>query len=112
MVRCDLCQHAKIQAIDADLSRGTPFHRLALKYHVAKNALVLHASHISAHMTAPVGAQDMHARQQAPIASVVAMMDAFAQFKQAWYAGKDDPVLLAKMLAFVQDQLADENMGL
>lgn len=35
-----------------------------------------------------------------------------AQFKQAWYAAKDDAILRGRMVAFIQDELASEDMGL
>jgi hypothetical protein len=46
MGECPICQHAKVQAINRDLRSNLGLGQVACKYHIAKQAILGHVSHM------------------------------------------------------------------
>jgi hypothetical protein len=113
MDECPVCEHAQCAAIEASIGPDPKWNVLACRWRIAEKRLRLHAvDHMS-----PIGA----ASRLGPIAvgeqAPVALREAFTEnpldrFKQAWSDAHDDGLLRNRMIAWLNDQLQADDMGL
>lgn len=128
---CTICLGSHVSAINHALRIGGTYATIAARYQVSRHVLRRHQAQCTdLNVPAPMAGlrpettvattetradpglpfQDMTdalTRLQEIAAPQVAE-NPLSQFKQAWQRAKDDPVLRASMVAYIQDELREE----
>jgi hypothetical protein len=117
MSDCSICEHVKVDAIDASIDANRLPAMVAQSFRVNPDDLRWHVAHraqeevtrrsLAARQPLPDQALPVSASVAAPVTETP-----LSQFKQAWHDAKDDDRIRASMLAWLDDQLRDADMGL
>jgi hypothetical protein len=113
---CPICQHAKVDAIDAALKMGVAPGIIARRYRLEPLLIGKHVRHQTQAGQAfteerPVAIAGVlipgHARAHPQVTE-----NPLSQFKQAWHLAKDDDRMRAQMISWLNEQIQADDMGL
>lgn len=141
MRECPVCQHPKIDAINAALDSGRSPNLVRAQYRLERHMLEAHIVHrqpsigkrrrVIDRNHLPIkpsgislGVRFTSGQVVPPMPDVDHLLDKplrdlrqitenpLAQLKQAWRLAKDDPEMRRNMVLYIQEQLREEDMGL
>lgn len=113
MSTCPICQHAKRGAIDAALTTALPLSVIAGRFHVPMKLLGLHREHVQAREPVIGGTGPTTRADEAPMASCpVCAQRPLMRLRQVWQDAKDDRQEQLRMIAWLNEVLQTDEMGL
>lgn len=113
---CNVCQHPKIQAINDAIDSGRYVGVIARQFRLDSLDLDKHR----AHRRPTHGQRGAYTFDAAPTQAdppmfngqIMVTENPESQFKQAWRLAKDDDRMRARMVAWLNDQIQADEMGL
>jgi hypothetical protein len=117
MSDCRICEHVKIDAINAAIDANRLPVMVAQSFRVNPDDLRWHVAHRAQEEVTrrSLNPREPWPEQALPVDASVGLMvteNPLSQFKQAWQLAKDDDRMRASMLAWLNDQLRHDDMGL
>jgi hypothetical protein len=114
MSDCAICDDARVQAIDAALDQKRFPAVVVRQFRLEPRSLQWHVAHrAQEEVTRRSLDASHHLQGQAlPDQDMLVTENPLSQFKQAWQLAKDDDRMRASMLAWLNDQLRHDDIGL
>lgn len=122
---CQACNHPERAALEQDIHAGLPPARVAKMYGLRYASVTAHEHW---HMRRPARIQPVNRERQLPETDIeLARVDRilqpssihdenpeppFTRFKQAWHDVQDDPRERARMVAWLNEEIQADDMGL
>src|SRR5262245_40442808 len=109
MNECPICQHQKIRLIEERIRQEVPLEMLSWTFHLAMNRLREHREHM-----APTPMERFLAFDAAvPEPKTQALSDdPLQRLQHAWRDAQEDARMRARMVAWLNEQLQQDEMGL